>query len=192
MKPIEFMNKGSRSGSTIREGRVPGGLIYTLVLLLTVSLGCGYRLGYRTPPQVSTLAVPIFHNATFPLRRDVEYDLTEIVRKEFHTRTRLRIIDSDKADMTLKGTIVDFREVLIADEDRDRKVESSLIAIVDVTLEDHVNGVRREYRVTTTEPFSTASGESFRSTRAGALTNLAERIIAQVEYWDDYEVEEEI
>lgn len=170
----------------------PRRLISAITLALPLLASCGYQLGYRLPEGVGTLAVPIFHNATFPLRREVEYDLTEAVRKEFHARSPLRVVDSDRADLVLRGTIVEFRELLLADEERDRKVESSLVAVVDLTLEDHVNGTRREYRVTTAEPFSTASGESFGSRQAGALSNLAERIVAQVEYWGDYELNQEL
>jgi hypothetical protein len=160
-----------------------------LLLLLTAALpGCGYSLGYIAPPDVQTVAVPIFHNATFPLRRDVEYKLTSAVRKEILERTTLRLVDSDEAHMVLRGRIVEFRELLVVEGDRDVKVESSVFAAVDLSLEDQVNKFRVQLpRVTTTEPFSARASDSFESSTGNVVERLAERIVAAMEYWDDYD-----
>ena len=157
------------------------------VLTLTLLSSCGYSLGYRTPPDVYTIGVPIFHNSTFGLRREIEYDLTSLVRQEIQTRTSLRVVSTEKADMILRGNIVVFRENLIVQGDRNNKVESNVFAVVDVILEDYVNGSKMTMRVNDNEPFSPVLGEEFQTGRNRALKNLAERIVARIEYWDDYE-----
>ncbi len=58
-----------------------------LLLLILSSLGCGYSAGYKMPPGVIKLAVPMFENQTFPLRREIEYDMTRAVRQELELRT---------------------------------------------------------------------------------------------------------
>ena len=54
-----------------------------LLLLVVALVGCGYTLGYRRPEGVFNLAVPVFRNETFPLRREIEIELTRAVRQEF-------------------------------------------------------------------------------------------------------------
>lgn len=169
--------------------------VLTPIILLACALvslvGCGYSLGHRAPPGVRTVAIPIFHNATFPLRREVEFNLTSAVRQELQRRSSLRLVDSENADMVLRGTILEFRETLLVEGDRDEKVESSVFAVVSLALEDKFNGYEIELpRVTTSEPFSPSNQGSFESGSRSVVERLAERIVAAMEYWDDYEDEE--
>src|ERR1700743_3493889 len=82
----------------------------SLTLLLATTLtGCGYhQAGSAThiPANVRTLAVPIF--ATNVQAYHTEMAFTEATIREFNTRTRYRIINSDSpdADATLHGTIL--------------------------------------------------------------------------------------
>jgi hypothetical protein len=156
-----------------------------MAALGALSGGCGYTVGFIAPPGASTIAVPIFHNSTLGLRREIEYELSLLVRRELQQRTELRLVDAESADLVLRGNIVEFREDLVVDENRNRKVESTLSASVDVSLEDHINLARYTRRVTTREPFSPALGETFDETSPRALQNLAERIVAAIEYWGD-------
>ena len=43
--------------------------------------------------------MPIFDNMTFPLRRDIEYELTSALRREIQARTRLRLVDDRVAEV---------------------------------------------------------------------------------------------
>jgi hypothetical protein len=164
--------------------------ICPLLILSQLCGACGYQLGYRVPPDVYTIAVPIFENSTFPARREIEFELTALVRKEFQHRSPLRLVESDQADLVLRGRIVEFKEYLVAEGRQDRKEESSLTAVVDLILEDRRNQTTTPHRVTAQEPFSVELGESFRSGQQRALANLAERIVSQVEYWEEEEVSE--
>jgi len=84
--------------------------VAALAALVLVSLaGCGYHtLGAAThlPPDVKTLAVPVF--ATHTEANGVETGLTEAVVREFATRTRFRVTTDagEDSDAVLHGTIL--------------------------------------------------------------------------------------
>src|SRR5262245_3126175 len=77
--------------------------------LLPLTLGCagGGFLGYTThglyPEHIRTVGVPVFKNES--VRRDIEFQLTEEVVKELE-RVGFKVVDTDKADIELIGTIV--------------------------------------------------------------------------------------
>jgi outer membrane lipopolysaccharide assembly protein LptE/RlpB len=134
-------------------------------LALSASTGCGYHtLGSAThlPPDVKTLAVPVF--ATRTDANGTETALTEAVVREFMARTRFRITenaDSD-ADAVLHGTILKQATTPLTYNAATQQSSSFLITIVaSVTLtarDGHVlyqnkNYVFREqYQATTNLP----------------------------------------
>ncbi|MGH9362899.1 MAG: LPS assembly lipoprotein LptE, partial [Thermoanaerobaculia bacterium] len=106
--------------------------------------GCGYSLGYQVAPGARTAAVPIFLNTTFPLRREIEFELTSAFRQELLARTRLKLVDESAGpDLVVRGRIVEFREGLVAEGRRDEKVESSVLATVELEVENYLDGTRR-------------------------------------------------
>ena len=114
-------------------------------LLLTAILlplsGCGYHtLGAAThlPPDVSTLAVPLFktHTETY----HTETVMTQAVIREFTARTRLRVIPSDDkdADAILHGTILQESVRPLTYNTSTQQSSSYLVTmVVSVTLTDH-------------------------------------------------------
>ena len=81
----------------------------TAALVLTLVSGCGYHtLGAAThlPPDVKTLAVPVFSTRTDA--NGTETALTEAVVREFISRTRFRVTTDAgaDADAVLRGTIL--------------------------------------------------------------------------------------
>ena len=88
-------------------------LLSALGLLVS---GCGYHVGGRgdlLPPDVKTIAVPIFTNQSSRFR--IEQRLTAAVTREFIERTKLRITpDPAQADAVLKGTVKDVRAGAVA------------------------------------------------------------------------------
>lgn len=155
------------------------------VALAILCGGCGYSLGYRVPDSVETIAVPMFDNQTFPLRREVELDLTAEVRKELQARTPLRLVDSSDADMVVYGTVKEFRERLVAEGRLDEKTESTVVILVRLIIEDYRNGTRREESVSVREPLSVQAGETLDQARSRAIRNLAEKVVEQVEVWGE-------
>ncbi|HEV2494658.1 MAG TPA: LptE family protein [Terriglobia bacterium] len=91
------------------------------LLLITGALGvapfaCGYHVagrGDRLPPDVKTIAVPIFANQTSRFR--IEQTMTQAVTREFIERTRFHITpDPAGADAVLKGAVKDVRSGVVA------------------------------------------------------------------------------
>ena len=82
--------------------------LLTLLLVTTLS-GCGYhQAGSAThvPPNVHTLAVPIF--ATNAQAYHTEMAFTQATIRELNLRTKYHVLntDSEDADATLHGTIL--------------------------------------------------------------------------------------
>jgi lipopolysaccharide assembly LptE-like protein len=78
--------------------------------LLSV-FACGYHVagtGDRLPPEVKTIAVPIFVNKSPRYR--IEQTIAKAVTREFVERTSYRITpDPREADAVLEGTVKDVR-----------------------------------------------------------------------------------
>ncbi|MBN1443851.1 MAG: LptE family protein [Planctomycetes bacterium] len=159
-------------------------LLLPAAIALLPTAGCGvYTLGYRAPPSVHTIAVPIFDNATFPLRRDVEYELTSAVRREIQSRTPLSLVAEEEADLVVYGKVSSFRERVIAEGRQDEKLESNIYVSVDLVVEDRVQRQRWKDTVTKVEPFSIARGETIDQARRRAIENLAEKILIALDRW---------
>lgn len=89
-------------------------LIFNLLFPLTafcLLLSCGYGVagrGDRLPPDVKTIAVPIFVNETSKFQ--IEQKLAAAVTREFIERTRFKVTPNPSgADAVLKGTVKDVR-----------------------------------------------------------------------------------
>lgn len=145
--------------------------------------GCGYRLGVQSPPGVYRIAVPTFTNQTFPLRRDIETELTSALRQEIQGRTALRLVVDGESDMTVYGWVREFRERVLAEGERDEKLESMISVRIDLRIEDYANGTVREEVVVENQPLSISRGETVDAARRRAVDNLAEKILLKVESW---------
>jgi len=86
--------------------------LLTLCLLFSA---CGYQVagrGDRLPPDVKTIAIPIFVNKTPRFR--IEQKLAAAVTREFIERTKFRVTsDPSRADAVLKGTVTDVRSGVV-------------------------------------------------------------------------------
>jgi len=168
----------------VRRARFRRHRVVVAAVIYLVAAGCGYSIGYRAPPSVRTIAVPIFNNATFPLRREIEYELTTALRKDIQSRTPLQLADSEQADLVLYGTVMRFREGVVADGRRDQKIESMVTIEVEIIVEDFVNRERWTENVAVQEPFSPQIGETEDEVRSRAIVNLAEKILGQLAAWE--------
>ena len=84
-----------------------------IVLLSTVTLGCGYALAGRgsfLPDYIETIGIPMFDNNTAAY--EVEQLITQEVREEFIGRGQYRVVsDEEGIEALLAGTIRNIRIV---------------------------------------------------------------------------------
>jgi outer membrane lipopolysaccharide assembly protein LptE/RlpB len=80
-----------------------------------LAASCGYHEGGRgalLPPDIKTIAVPIFTNQTPQFR--IEQQLTAAVTQEFIERTSYRITQNPaEADAVLRGTVKQIRQGVV-------------------------------------------------------------------------------
>jgi hypothetical protein len=114
-------------------------LLPTAFCLLFFLSACGYRVagrGDRMPPDIQTIAIPIFENETARFR--IEQRLTAAVTREFIERTRFHVTpDPAGADAVLKGMVKDVRaEVITYDLNTGRATSLQIQVTANVKLED--------------------------------------------------------
>ena len=107
-------------------------------LLLTLTLGCGYQMAGKThlPPDLETIAIPIFRNHTSePILEDA---VTSAIKREFLTNSRLGVVNNPKtADLALKGTISSYGLTPLSfDRLRSIVLEYRIHIRAEITIED--------------------------------------------------------
>src|SRR6266567_1444410 len=138
-------------------------LLVAAVCLL--STACGYHeggRGDRLPPDVHTIAIPIFVNKTPRYR--IEQRLAGAVTREFIERTKFRVTtDPAQADAVLKGTVTSVNAgVLTFDLNTGRATTLQIQVTANVALVDsHTQKVifsnpayafREEYQISQSNP----------------------------------------
>ena len=133
------------------------------LLLSAFFLSCGYHLagrGERLPPDIKTIAVPIFVNQSSTFR--IEQKLATAITREFLERTKFEITPNQAgADAVLKGTVKEVsRGVITYNLTTGRAIALQISVLADVKLLDlHSNKVvfanpnfifREEYQVSQT------------------------------------------
>jgi outer membrane lipopolysaccharide assembly protein LptE/RlpB len=105
--------------------------------LLMLFASCGYHTASSSShlaPDVKILAVPSFQNQTHTYH--VETGLTSAVIREFNTRTRYRVVQTEAdADAVLRGTVVSAEVAPVAYDSVTGRASTGLVTIiVKVTL----------------------------------------------------------
>jgi hypothetical protein len=114
-------------------------LLPLALVVSTFLLCCGYQVagrGDRLPPDIKTIAVPIFVNQSSTFR--IEQKLAAAVSREFIERTRFRITPNPAAaDAVLRGTVKDVRSGVITFDLTTGRASSLQIQVTaDVKFED--------------------------------------------------------
>jgi outer membrane lipopolysaccharide assembly protein LptE/RlpB len=109
------------------------------VTLLACFTACGYHVagrGDRIPPDVQTIAVPIFRNQSPRFR--IEQRLAAAVSQELVERTKFRVTpEPARADAVLKGVVKDVRSgVVTFDLNTGRATTLQIQVIASVELLD--------------------------------------------------------
>jgi hypothetical protein len=125
-----------REAGSMRDTRRPSVRTSALVLwaLLTAAPGCGYSFRAPYDKSVRTVYVPIFRCQTF--RREINYQITELVMKEIERRTPYKVVSSPEgADTILEGTIqaTDKNVVVENPDNLPRQLNTSMTVSVNWT-----------------------------------------------------------
>lgn len=92
--------------------RMPRTLLLPALLLAPWLSGCGYRAGELYRGDVKTVYVDMFGSREF--RRDLEFMLTEAVKKRIGFETPYRLAPREKADTILTGEVLEERQAAFA------------------------------------------------------------------------------
>ena len=156
-------------------------LMPVVLLSLATGLvaGCGYRAGgpYRT--DVRTVYVDMAGSKDF--RRDLEFTLTEALKKRIGMDTPFRLAPREKADTILMTEVLEERQAALAPDFKSRQPrEKQLTLAVRVQWKDVRTG-----RILVDHPallqavdYLPAAGEPEKLAQERAIDRLAQRIVA--------------
>lgn len=90
-----------------------------LAVLGVAATGCGYGQRALFREDIRTVHVEMFTTREF--RRDLEFMLTEAVKKRIETDTPYRLASREKADTILRGEVRGVRQAAFAPDPRTRQ-----------------------------------------------------------------------
>ncbi len=158
---------------------------YVLVLGALAALcgltGCGYSSDQLFATDMKTVYVEMFESREF--RRDLEFMLTEAVKKRIATDTPYRVAAKENADTILKGEVLEERQAAFAPDFRSRQPrDKQMTLVVRVQWEDLRTG-----RVLVDRPlllqavdYLPPAGETEKAAQQKGIDRLAARIVAQM------------
>jgi hypothetical protein len=94
---------------------VKGHILFSLIFLLLVGMGCGYRFageGFGPPSEIRSIAVPTFNNETY--EAGIETIVTNALLRELIKDRRLKVVGQDEADAIMEGTVTSFTTSSVA------------------------------------------------------------------------------
>lgn len=136
------------------------------------------------PRGVSRISVPVFKNETIPFRKDLEYELTRAVKRELQLMTPAEVTSIEDSNAILRGSVLEFGEGVLVESGSGGVQESGIVMKVGIQLiRSRDERVLLERSVEARASYSLAAGETIEVARQEALTDLARRIIAEIEPW---------
>lgn len=162
----------------------PRTIIVTLSAALLATTGCGYGAHEHFRTDIESIHVEMFASKEF--RRDLEFMLTEAVKKRIAIDTPYRLVSKDKADTILKGEILEERQAAFAPDFRSRLPrDKQLTLAVQVEWKDLRSGeILLDRPVLQSVDYLPPAGESEKFAQQRVIDKLAMRIIAGM--YDDW------
>ena len=85
-----------------------------------MSSSCGYHLagyGSTLPPHIRAISIPVFKNSSS--EPNIQRNATDAIRRAFISDGRLKVTDTSKADLLMRGTLTNYqlRGVSFSSED---------------------------------------------------------------------------
>lgn len=158
--------------------RVPACVLLAAALMVS---GCGYRAGGPFRTDVKSVYVDMFESREF--RRDLEFLLTEAIKKRVGMVTPYRLAAKEKADTILSGTVLEERQAAFAPDFRTRRPrEIQMTLIVQVQWKDLRTGeilLDQPLELQSVD-YLPATGETEKFAQQKAMDRLAARIVAKM------------
>ena len=90
------------------------------LVVVSVSSNCGYHLagyGSTLPSHIRAISIPVFKNSSS--EPNIQRDATDAIRRAFISDGRLKVTDTSKADLLMRGTLTNYqlRGVSFSSED---------------------------------------------------------------------------
>jgi hypothetical protein len=152
--------------------------VIALFLIPCAAAGCGYRAGGPYRSDIRTVYVDMAGSKEF--RRDLEFTLTEAIKKRIGTDTPYRLAAREKADTILVTEILEERQAALAPDFRSRQPrEKQLTLAVRVQWKDVRTG-----RILVDHPalvqavdYLAATGETEKFAQERGIDRLAQKIV---------------
>ena len=147
--------------------------------------GCGYSSDGLFRKGIQTVHVEIFESKEF--RRDLEFYLTEAVKKRIATDSPYRVASKEKADTILKGEILEERQAAFAPDFVSRRPrDKQLNLVVRVEWKDLRSGqiLLDQPLLISSADYLPPAGESEAYGQRIAIDRLAAKIVSKM--YDDW------
>ena len=149
--------------------------------LLGLLAGCGYRGGHLYRPEIRTVHVAMFASKEF--RRDLEFELTEAIKKRINLDTPYRLASQSQADTILTGEVLEERQAAFAPDYLTRLPrEKQLTLAIHVQWKDLRSGrvlVDRPIQLQAVD-YIPPAGETERFAQQKTIDRLAQRIVSEM------------
>lgn len=155
--------------------------IFFVLLSILADINCGYKLVGTVsalPPHIKTMAIPLFiNNSKEP---GIEKKITQMIKDGFINDGRITVVDKEKADMILGGTLKEYSIKPVAFDIQDNVTEYRIIMKVRIGAIDTIKDKALiEQDIHTTWDYRAESSVvSTESARRKAITE-ASRYLAQ-------------
>jgi hypothetical protein len=152
-----------------------------LLLLVAVLSGCGYRWGAPWREDIRTVYVDMAGSKSF--RREMEFKLTEALKKRIAVETPYRLAAKEKADTILQTEVLGEQQAAFAPDFRSRLPrEKQLTLAVRVQWKDVRTGriLADHPAVLQSADYLVGAGEPEDLAQERAIDRLAARIVSML------------
>lgn len=139
-------------------------------------LGCGYKAGFTMPENVKTIHVKVFDNKTF--YRDLDFDMTQVVKREILSRTDLVVVREADADVVLSCAVNRVEKSILREDANDIPEEVEIRLTISAHAEDRAGKTLfRIVELSRSVNYVIVLGEDERFARSRALREVAEELV---------------
>ena len=168
-----------RFSAAIHGAAATCGTAICVAAFIASSAGC-YRIAGKAYDDVDTVSVRVFVNKT--LYRDVDFQLTDALRREVSALTYYSVGTPDDADAVLEGEVTEYQEPAeVIDENQEvtsRRIHlAASYKLIDSASGDVLAGPKT---ARWSELYRVRSGLSLAEVREKAVRKLAQKIVQDV------------